>query len=152
MHARAIFDRCTEAGGDEERCSQAARQAYGECVAAHCDAQNEPSECAVDCRAHANAALEECIAAGNDRGACAERALALFNRCLDANCAEEAPERPAPDEAPERPAPEGDACLMECRADGAARIEACIEAGGGREACIERVAPSVRACAEACAG
>lgn len=138
-HARAAYRQCLAAGGAEERCARAAREAAQRCREG-CGKVQPPSaggKCAKDCAVKAREAFKACVEGGGDQAACREAAVARMKACTEA-C-------PKPEPAPKP------TCDDLCARAAKHAEKSCLEAGGTAESCAAAAADARAKCAERCA-
>jgi hypothetical protein len=131
--ATAAFNRCREAGGTEAACFEKQQAVLKECLATLCQPEPPPTPtCEEGCRIVGEEMLRKCK---RDDGTVDPNCEAAVERAVEqclANCANPPPP----------------SCEALCKEAFLAEVEACVEAGGGEDACWMEHKPAYQECLE----
>jgi hypothetical protein len=108
--ALAVFDACTDDGGDREACFGRAIHSFFECVK-----ECPPPTCEQVCEAKARQHQMQCLDEGGTVDGCNREAREVLARCNEGACAD----------------PEPPACKEECESHAQEVYDRCIEGGTG---------------------
>ncbi len=134
-HATEVEHACLERGGGPDLCENEGREAYTACVKEKCEPEDPPAEpgCADRCEERAREVKHACLEGGGSEEECARQARAAFEDCVE-HCDK-------PVDPPEEPT-----CEDRCEENAKVIRDACIERGGGEDACHREFLDAYEAC------